>query len=97
MSFVAKQRKHGIKTNLARCLQMVAMVTGMCRSVPKRIYFINHNIKKLFCKTNLLFLKNVKVTGTFSVKEKQNTKLWHQKWGRVMNWPLDYRWKVYEF
>ena len=45
MSLVAWQRKRGIKANLAGCLKIVAMVTGMCRSVPKRIDFINFNIK----------------------------------------------------
>ena len=48
---------------------MVAMVTGMCRSVRKIAYFINFNIKLIFCKTRRLHLKNVKLTGTFIVKK----------------------------
>ena len=33
---VALQQKHVIKPNLAGCLKMDAMVTGICRSVPKK-------------------------------------------------------------
>ena len=45
------------------------MVTGMCRSVPKSIYSINDNIRQLLCKIHRLLMKNVKLTGTFSIKK----------------------------
>ena len=66
--------KHVLKANLTRCFKLVAMATGICRSVPKRIYFLNNNIRLLFCTATWLLLKNVKLAGTFNMKKPQESK-----------------------
>ena len=66
---------------------MVAMITCMCRSVLKNIFY-KLQLKYLFCK----ILKNVKLTGTFSVRKRQKCKIVASEIGvEVNNWPLNYR------
>ena len=91
MSPVASQQKHVIKANLAKCLKMVAMVTDICRSVPKRIYFL---FSKLQHKVTILYsslTSFAKCQIGMSVYHEKATKMLKTCGVGVINWPYNYR------
>ena len=52
--------------------------------IQKESFFLNCNIRLLFCTAHGLLLKNVKLAGMFSMKKRQKCKsCGFRKWGKV--------------
>ena len=70
---------------------MVAMVTGMCRSVPKEDLFYKLPHKEIILPNTLTSFEKCQI-NVYRIRlawnSDTNSKLWHHKWDGVLNWPL---------